>query len=81
MMECTISYIEVCYIVNRLALSFLYSIAETPDSCLTQLWIFIHHAYAPTTKSQSRYKSSFYVSFISSFSMCTFQPIITFHLL
>jgi hypothetical protein len=45
MMEYTISYKEMLSSEQNLAYSWVWFIYRTPDSCLIQLWIFIHHAY------------------------------------
>ena len=45
MMKYTISYRETRYLVNRSWHSLLCFTDQTSDSCLTQPWIFIHHAY------------------------------------
>jgi len=37
MMEYTISYTEVCYLVNRPGIHFLHFIDQTPDCYLIQL--------------------------------------------
>jgi len=62
--------------VNRRGIQF--SVLDRPNSSsyLLHLWIFIHHAYVSSIKSQ--YNWILYVSFISSPSTCPFQPTIIF---
>jgi hypothetical protein len=71
-MECnTISYREVCYIVNRLGIYF--SVHYRPNTSSYQIQLFIITLMFSSFNSQSRYNRSSFVSFSSSFSMFPFS--------
>ena len=63
---------------KKLAYSLQCLIDQTPESYLIQSEYLFITLILSTTKSQSRYKRRFYVSFSSSFTTCTFQTIINF---
>jgi hypothetical protein len=74
-MEYTIPYREICYLVNR---SWMCFIDQTPDSCLIQLWIFIHHACFHPLHHNHDIKEAF-VSFSSTFTTRPFQSMTVLH--
>jgi hypothetical protein len=75
-MECTVSYTVVYYIVKRLGIHF--SVLYRPNTCSYLIQIIMMLMFSPI-KSQSRYKRGSYVSFSSNFSMCPFQTIFIFN--
>jgi hypothetical protein len=79
MMVRTISYREICYLVNRLGIHFSVFYRQKKKKELIELRKFIHHTYVSPIKYESRYTFSFYASFSSSFSTGPLQSTAVFN--